>query len=221
MGPPIPLCLQDANDWFPGRWACLTMETLCGALSPLSPCPSCPEVRISQGTCTDLQLQTCQTRRRGVHPSRSLPPAILRRLSIRIASTGRRRPSHLRTVGYRTGHIQSTSVTRLPLHEHRQGIGSWRGCLSFRGSVRLLDFTFTMSLTVTLDSWNPGPASHSNLTRNKGQRLSQSTPLIGKTSNLNSSLKNTRNTTTIPGLRSVAAQDMAMMSNLSSLLVST
>ena len=92
----------------------------------------------SQGTRADLQLQACQARRCGVHPSRALPLAVLRRLSIRSASTGYRRSSHFRTFGYRKCYIQSTTVARLPLHEHRKGIWGWWGCLGFHRSVRLI-----------------------------------------------------------------------------------
>ena len=91
---------------------------------------------IPQGASTDLQLRACKTRGRGIHPPRSLPLVVLRRLSLRIASTGRRRSPHFRTVGRWAYYIWSTSVTWLPLHEHRQGNWGRSRRLCFHDSVR-------------------------------------------------------------------------------------
>ena len=123
---------------------------------------------IPQGTSTDLQLRACKTRGRGVHPPRSLPLVILRRLSLRIASSGRRRSPHFRTVKRWAYYIWSTSVTWLPLHEHRQGNWGRSRRLSFHDSVRHAGyFISTACLIVITDLWNPAPDLHLNLPRGR------------------------------------------------------
>jgi len=123
------------------------------------------EWKLPQGACTDSQLQARQTWRCGIHSSWSLPLIVFRRLSIRIARTGRRRPLTFEPVD--VGPIIH-SQPRLPFYKHRKENWGWPRRLSFRGSASLIGhFVPTAFLIVTTDSWSPVPASRLNSPRNK------------------------------------------------------